>query len=161
MLHESKIVYCQQNYIHLQQRYDIYNYYRWYLVFLSPPPPPQTERTADIIKMVYCCESLKRLLKLLGIGKKVEKFLEAKGQFSIYACAKLKVRILLEGKEYMNNSQIHVSLRSSKIACFSPLLRRREEKGAIFKLRKKHGLESCSNISFPLELVHFSQAKKY
>ena len=100
--------------------------------------------------MVYCCESLKRLLKLLGIGKKVEKFLEAKGQFSIYACAKLKVRILLEGKEYMNNSQIHVSLRSSKIACSSPLLRRREEKGAIFKLRKNCGYESCSNTSLPL-----------
>ena len=29
-------------------------------------------------------------------------------------------------------------------------LRRTEEKGLIFKLRKKRGIESCSNISFPL-----------
>ena len=40
--------------------------------------------------------------------------------------------------------------RSSKIAGFSPLLRSREEKGAIFKLRKKRVFESCSNIPFPL-----------
>ena len=50
----------------------------------------------------------------------------------------------LEGKKYKNNSQSHVFLRSSKIADFSTLLRSREGKGAIFKLRKK----ACSNAPF-------------
>ena len=42
-------------------------------------------------------------------------------------------------------------LRILKIAPFSSLLRSSGEKPAIFKLRKKHGFESCSDISFPLK----------
>ena len=41
-------------------------------------------------------------------------------------------------------------LRSSKIEGFSPLVRRTEEKSAIFKLPKKRGFDISSNISFPL-----------
>ena len=50
-------------------------------------------------------------------------------------------------------------LPSSKIAGFFPLLLSREEKGAIFKLRKKHGFGSYSNIIFPLGCP-FDQARE-
>ena len=52
----------------------------------------------------------------------------------------------------MAKAFLHMTLRvlQGKIAGFSPLLSSREEKGAIFKLRKKRGFERCSNISFPL-----------
>ena len=65
----------------------------------------------------------------------------------------------LEENEYYNSSQSHGFLRSSKIAGFSPLLHSREERGAIFKLRQKHGFESCSNTYLPLVTV--SLLEKY
>ena len=51
-------------------------------------------------------------------------------------------------------------LPSSKIAGFFPLLLSREEKGAIFKLRKKSGFESCSNMSFTLRASNQRQYNK-
>ena len=47
---------------------------------------------------------------------------------------------MLEWNEYYNSFQEHDFLRDLKLPPFSPVLRSREEKGAIFKSRKK----SCS-----------------
>ena len=62
----------------------------------------------------------------------------------------LKKLPISRGKKYQNKSQSNIFLRSLIFAGFSPLLRSREEKGVIFKLRKKRGFEIFSNIFFPL-----------
>ena len=56
---------------------------------------------------------------------------------------------------------IYNVIRGIKIAGFFPLLCSREVKGAIFKLRKKRGSESFSNISFPLVSVSCIQLYLY
>ena len=63
----------------------------------------------------------------------------------------LKRFVLEKILKQISKHKSHVFLRSSKIAGFSPLLRSREEKGAIFK---KRGFEIRTYIFFPLTITY-------